>query len=43
MSRRRRKRADWLWEAGLIALCLAIFGAAYWMAVGRYEALITLP
>lgn len=43
MSRRRRKRTDWLWEFVLIALFFAIFGAAYWMAVGRYEALITLP
>ncbi len=43
MSRKRRQRTDRLWESGLIVLCLTIFGILYWLAVGRHEALITLP
>lgn len=34
MSRKRRRQADWLWESVVIALCLAIFGVLYWVAMG---------
>ena len=41
MPGKHRNRVGWVMEFVLIALCLAIFGVLYWMAVGRYEALIT--
>ena len=34
MQRKRRKRVGWAMESALIALCLAIFGVRFWIAVG---------
>jgi len=34
MQRKRRRRVGWVMEYVLIALCLAIFGVLFWIAVG---------
>ncbi len=34
MQRKRRKRVGWAMESALIALCWAIFGVRFWIAVG---------
>jgi hypothetical protein len=34
MQRKRRQRVGWALESVLIALCLAIFGVLFWLAVG---------
>ncbi|SPU44873.1 Uncharacterised protein [Brevundimonas diminuta] len=34
MQRKRRRRVGWVMESVLIALCLAIFGVLFWIAVG---------
>lgn len=34
MPGRHRKRVGWVLESVLIALCLAIFGVLYWIAMG---------